>query len=124
MGEQVHVAAWPLGPGESNRSHPDPKTNTGDAWADQITPAYAMETCTWTLAPFQVISHQGVKRNTLSGAEPEANIDHYNGFSRIYAPDGTCVARADKTFDGLLMAEVRSLPRLFLLSASRESAYD
>ncbi|EXJ66179.1 cyanide hydratase [Cladophialophora psammophila CBS 110553] len=105
-GEQIHVAAWPLGPGEGSRKDPDPKTNTGDAWADQITPAYAMETCTWTLAPFQIISKEGAKKNTPPGVEVEANIDHYNGFSRIYAPDGTCVAKADKDFEGLLVADI------------------
>ena len=105
-GEQIHIAAWPLGPGESSRKDPDPRTNTADAWADQITPAYAMETCTWTLAPFQIIGKEGVKKNTPPVVELEANIDHYNGFSRIFAPDGTCVARADKDFEGLLIADV------------------
>ena len=105
-GEQIHVAAWPLGPGESVRKQHDPLTNTADAWADQITPAYAMETCTWTLAPFQVIGKEGVEKNTPSGIEMEVDICHYNGFSRIFAPDGSCVARADKDFRGLLIADV------------------
>lgn len=105
-GEQIHVAAWPLGPGEVARKAPDIRSNTGDYWADHITEAYAAETCTWTLAPFQCITKDGVKMNTPPGVEPEAETGHYNGLSRIFAPDGTCVAKADKEVGQLLIADV------------------
>ena len=105
-GEQIHIAAWPVAPSDSVRQHPDPATNTGEQWADLITPAYAIETCTWTLAPFQRLSVEGLKKNTPAGVEPETNPDLYNGWARIFAPDGACVAKADKDFDGLLLADV------------------
>lgn len=105
-GEQIHVAGWPLAPGNVMRKNPDPATNTGEQWADLITPAYAIETGAWTLAPFQRISAEGVKMNTPAGVQPEKSPDHYNGWSRIYSPDGTCVAKADKDFEGLLITDV------------------
>lgn len=112
-GEQIHVASWPVAPGNAARQHPDPATNTGEQWADLITPVYAIETCTWTLAPFQRLSVDGLKKNTPAGLESETDPDLYNGWARIFAPDGTCVAKADKDFDGLLLADV-STHRLLL----------
>ena len=109
-GEQIHVAGWPLATGERVRKHPDPATNTGEQWADIITPAYAIETGTWVLAPFQRISAEGLKLATPPGKESETDIEHYNIWSRIYSPDGTCVARADKDFVGLLTADVSLTP--------------
>ena len=85
---------------------PDTATNTAEQWADLITPAYAIETNAWTVAPFQRISHEGIKKNTPPDVEPEKHPEHYNGWGRIFAPDGTCVAKADKDFDGRLIADV------------------
>lgn len=107
-GEQIHIAAWPVAPGDAARQHPDPATNTGEQWADLITPAYAIETCTWVLAPFQRLSVEGLKKNTAAGVEPETNPDSYNVWSRVFAPDGTCVFKADKDFDGLILVDVRT----------------
>ncbi|RSM15482.1 Cyanide hydratase [Fusarium ambrosium] len=90
-GQQIHVAAWPLAPSDAMRTYPDTATNTAQQWADLITPAYAIETNAWTVAPFQRISHEGIKKNTPPGVEPEAHPEHYNGWGRIFAPDGTCI---------------------------------
>ena len=49
---------------------------------------------------------EGLKKNTPAGVEPETNPDLYNGWARIFAPDGACVAKADKDFDGLLLVDV------------------
>lgn len=105
-GEQIHVAAWPLAPGDAMRDYPDTATNTAEQWADLITPAYAIETNAWTIAPFQRISQEGIKKNTPPGVEPLSDPQHYNGWGRIFTPDGTCVAKADKNFDGLLFADI------------------
>lgn len=105
-GEQIHIAAWPVAPADACRIAPDPATNTGEQWADMITPAYAAEVGTWVLAPFQRLSVDGIKKNTPAGVEPETDPSPYNAWSRIFAPDGSCVARADQDFDGLLMADV------------------
>lgn len=105
-GEQIHIAAWPIAPGDCMRKSPDTATNTGEQWADLITPAYAIETNAWVLAPFQRISVEGLRKHTPPGTEPEKDPDHYNHWTRIFAPDGSCVASADKDFVGLLMADV------------------
>ena len=114
-GEQIHIAAWPIAPGDILRKSPDPATNTGEQWADLITPAYAIETCTWTLAPFQRLSVEGLAKNTPPDLEPETDPDPYNGWARIFAPDGTCVAKADKDFDGLLFVDVSTHQLLLAL---------
>lgn len=44
LGEQVHVAAWPLYPHATTLKYPDPYTNISDANSDIVTPAYAIET--------------------------------------------------------------------------------
>ncbi|KAK0642270.1 Cyanide hydratase [Lasiodiplodia hormozganensis] len=105
-GEQIHVAGWPVYPGKETLRYPDPATNVADPASDLVTPAYAIETGTWTLAPFQRLSKEGLKINTPEGVEPETDPSTYNGHARIYKPDGTCVARPDKDFDGLLYVDV------------------
>ncbi|RMJ19471.1 hypothetical protein CDV36_000866 [Fusarium kuroshium] len=37
------------------------------------------------------ISHEDIKKNTPPGVEPEAHPERYNGWGRIFAPDGTCI---------------------------------
>ncbi|KAK8155217.1 cyanide hydratase [Phyllosticta citrichinensis] len=98
-GEQIHVAAWPIYPGKETLKYPDPATNVADPASDLVTPAYAIETGTWTLAPFQRLSVEGLKANTPEGVEPETDPSPYNGHARIYKPDGTLVAKPDKDFD-------------------------
>ena len=128
LGEQVHVAAWPLYPGKETLKYPDPYTNVAEANADVsnplislgyqrlalltdktaqlVTPAYAIETGTFTLAPWQTITAEGIKLNTPPGKELEdPNI--YNGHGRIFGPDGqNLVAHPDKDFQGLLFVNV------------------
>lgn len=86
--------------------YPDPATNVADPASDLVTPAYAIETGTWTLAPFQRLSVEGLKKNTPEGVEPETDPSTYNGHARIYKPDGTLVAKPDKDFDGLMFVDV------------------
>lgn len=117
-GEQIHIAAWPVYPGKETLKYPDPATNVADPASDLVTPAYAIETGTWTLAPFQRLSVEGLKKTTPEGVEPETDPSTYNGHARIYKPDGTLVCKPDKDFDGLLFVDVsRSnppIPCLFL----------
>ncbi|GKT94663.1 cyanide hydratase [Colletotrichum tofieldiae] len=98
QGEQVHVAGWPVAP--------DPATNYADPASDLVTPAYAIETGTWVLAPFQRLSVEGLKKNTPEGVEPETDPSVYNGHARIYKPDGSLVAKPDKDFDGLMFVDI------------------
>lgn len=129
LGEQVHVAAWPLYPGKETLKYPDPYTNVAEANADVsrssscpcvkivsgtdgteyaqlVTPAYAIETGTFTLAPWQSITAEGIKLNTPPGKELE-DPHIYNGHGRIFAPDGqNLVPHPDKDFQGLLIANV------------------
>lgn len=105
-GEQIHIAAWPVYPGKETLKYPDPATNVADPASDLVTPAYAIETGAWTLAPFQRLSKEGLKKNTPEGVEPETDPSTYNGHARIYKPDGTLVAKPDKDFDGLLFVDV------------------
>jgi cyanide hydratase len=109
-GEQIHIAAWPVYPGKETLQYPDPATNVADVASDLVTPAYAIETGTWTLAPFQRLSKEGLKKNTPEGVEPETDPSTYNGHARIYKPDGTLVSKPDKDFDGLLFVDVRGPP--------------
>ncbi|KAF1974748.1 cyanide hydratase [Bimuria novae-zelandiae CBS 107.79] len=106
FGEQIHIAAWPVYPGKETLKYPDPATNVADPASDLVTPAYAIETGTWTLAPFQRLSVEGLKKNTPEGVEPETDPSTYNGHARIYKPDGTLVVKPDKDFDGLLYVDI------------------
>ena len=105
-GEQIHIAAWPVYPGKETLRYPDPATNVAEPASDLVTPAYAIETGTWTLAPFQRLSKEGLAMTTPEGVEPETDPSTYNGHARIYKPDGTLVVKPDKDFDGLLFVDV------------------
>ncbi|ORY66619.1 cyanide hydratase [Pseudomassariella vexata] len=106
MGEQIHVAGWPVYPGKERQVSPDPLTNYADTASDLVTPAYAIETGAWVLAPFQRLSVEGLKKNTPEGVQPETDPSVYNGHARIYKPDGTLVSKSDKDFDGLLFVDI------------------
>jgi len=106
FGEQIHVAAWPALGGKESQQYPSPANTAAESAADIATPAYAIETGTWVLAPFQRVSVEGLKKNTPEGVEPETDPSTFNGHARIYRPDGTVVAKSDKDFDGLLFADV------------------
>lgn len=105
-GEQIHIAGWPVYPGVERQVAPDPATNYADTASDLVTPAYAIETGTWTLAPFQRLSVEGLRKNTPEGVEPETDATPYNGHARIYRPDGSLVCKPDKDFDGLLFVDI------------------
>jgi cyanide hydratase len=105
-GEQVHIAGWPLYPHATTLKYPDPYTNISDANADIVTPAYAIETGSFTLAPFQMISKEGIDLQTPPGKERE---DHriYNGNTRIYGPDGQLlIAKPSDEFEGLVYVDI------------------
>lgn len=105
-GEQVHIAGWPLYPHATTLKYPDPYTNISDANADIVTPAYAIETGSFTLAPFQMISKEGVDLQTPPGKERE---DHrvYNGNTRIYGPDGQLlITKPSDDFEGLVYVDI------------------
>ncbi|KAI9675862.1 MAG: hypothetical protein M1822_008871 [Bathelium mastoideum] len=111
--EQIHVAAWPVYPPASTLKYPDPYTNISELQSELVTPAYAYETGTWTLAPTQVVTRAGAKLNLpLRLREDDALVDAEaavigNGFARIYRPDGfRAVEDPSKTFDGLLITDV------------------
>lgn len=106
QGEQVHIAAWPIYPEVSRQVAPDPATNYSETASDFVTPEYALETATWTLAPFQRLSVEGLKTNTPEGVEPETDPSPYNGHARIYRPDGSLVVKPTKDFDGLLFVDI------------------
>lgn len=106
QGEQVHVAAWPLYPHADTLKYPDPYTNISDANSDIVTPAYAIETGSFTLAPFQMISAAGVALQTPPGKTPEDN-HIYNGNTRIYGPDGQrLVEKPTEDFEGLVYVDI------------------
>jgi cyanide hydratase len=65
-----------------------------------VAPAYAIETCTYVLAPFQRIFQEGVAKNTPPDVEVETP-DCYNGHNRIYGLDGSLLAKPDKRIWGL-----------------------
>ena len=72
-----------------------------------MTPAYALETGTFTLAPWQTITAEGIKLNTPPGKELE-DPHIYNGNGRIFGPDGqNLVPHPDRDFQGLLYVDVR-----------------
>ncbi|KAK8137427.1 hypothetical protein PG984_002920 [Apiospora sp. TS-2023a] len=108
QGEQIHVAAWPVYPGIEKRVEPDPATNYAETASDFVTPNYALETGTWTLAPFQRLSVEGLALNTPEGVEPETDPSPYNGHARIYRPDGSLApnGKPDKDFDGLMFVDI------------------
>ncbi|KAJ1326173.1 cyanide hydratase [Microdochium nivale] len=105
-GEQIHVAAWPILPSLSRQVSPDPATNFAEPASDLVTPAYAIETGTWVLAPFQRISVEGLKRHTPPGVEPETDATPYNGHARIFRPDGSLVEKPAVDFDGLMYVDI------------------
>ncbi|KAK5989538.1 Cyanide hydratase [Cladobotryum mycophilum] len=111
--EQIHVAAWPVYPPASTLQYPDPYTNISEVQSEHVTPAYAYETGTWTLAPTQVVTREGARLNLPKRLQDdEAALDAEagvigNGFARIYRPDGfRAVEDAPKTFDGLIIVDV------------------
>ena len=106
QGVQVHVAAWPLYPHASTLKYPDPYTNISDANSDIVTPAFAIETASFTLAPFQTISPAGVALQTPPGKTPEDN-NIYNGNTRIYGPDGqSLITKPAEDFEGLVYVDI------------------
>ncbi|EJD51215.1 putative cyanide hydratase [Auricularia subglabra TFB-10046 SS5] len=105
-GEQVHIAAWPVQPGKETLKYPDPATNVAECAADIVSPAYAIETATWVLAPFQRVSVEGLRKNAPPDVEPETDPRTYNGHTRIYAPDGALIVKPDRDYDGLLFVEI------------------
>lgn len=106
LGEQVHVAAWPLYPHATTLKYPDPYTNISDANSDIVTPAYAIETGSFTLAPFQTISAAGVDLQTPPGKERE-DYKVYNGNTRIYGPDGQAlIGKPTDEFEGLVFVDI------------------
>ena len=73
-----------------------------------VTPAYAIETGTFTLAPFQTITAEGIKLNTPPGTELESP-DRYNGHTRIFGPDGQkLIPNPAKDFQGLVFVDVNA----------------
>lgn len=104
LGELVHVAA--SNPHAITLKYPDPYTNINDASSDIVTPAYAIETGSFTLAPFQTISAKGVDLQTPPGKERE-DPTIYNGNTRIYGPDGQkLVANPADDFEGLVFVDI------------------
>ncbi|KAF2194130.1 carbon-nitrogen hydrolase [Zopfia rhizophila CBS 207.26] len=89
--------------GEQMLKYPDPATNVADPASNLVTPAYAIRAGTWTLAPFQRLSVEGLKKNTLEGVEPERDPLTYNGHARIFRPDGSLVVEPAKNFYGPLL---------------------
>jgi cyanide hydratase len=82
--------------------------------AQIVTPAYAIETGTFTLAPWNTITAEGIKLNTPPGKELE-DPEIYNGNGRIYGPDGqSLVPHPAKDFHGLLIADVSHLVPLLM----------
>jgi cyanide hydratase len=111
--EQIHVAAWPVYPPASTLQYPDPYTNISEVQSELVSPAYAYETGSWTLAPTQVVTREGARLNLPKRLQnDEAAVDGEaavigNGFARIYRPDGfRAVNDPAKTFDGLVIVEV------------------
>ena len=71
-----------------------------------MTPAYAIGTGTFTLAPWQTITAEGIRLNTPEGKHLE-DPDIYNGHGRIFGPDGqNLVPHPAKDFQGLLYVDV------------------
>ena len=111
--EHIHVAAWPVYPPASTLKYPDPYTNISEVQSELVTPAYAYETGTWTLAPTQVVTLEGARLNMpRRNRDDKALIEAEsavigNGFTRIYRPDGfRAIEDPSKTFDGLVIADI------------------
>ncbi|KAM3497010.1 hypothetical protein MY10362_009621 [Beauveria mimosiformis] len=111
--EEIHVAAWPVYPPASTLKYPDPYTNISEVQSEFVTPAYAYETGTWTLAPSQVVTREGARLNLpkrLQDDEDAVDAEYAvigNGFTRIYRPDGyRAVEDPPKTFEGLVIVDV------------------
>lgn len=107
----VWLIGWeygrPLYPPDTTRKYPDPYTNIADSNADIVTPAYAIETATWVLAPFQTVSVAGQKKNTPAHLYKEGTTPAPCGFSRIIKPDGSrAVPDVDRSFEGLIIVDV------------------
>lgn len=101
------MAAWPIYPDKTTLNYPYPYTNVSDPNSDVVSPAYAIETCTYVLAPFQRLSREGVLKNTPASKHEDAETpDRYNGHTRIYGPDGTLLAKPGKDFEGLVFVDV------------------
>jgi cyanide hydratase len=85
-----------------------------------VTPAYALETGTYTLAPFQTITAAGIKLNTPPGTACE-DPDKYNGHARIFHPDGhKLIENPAKDFQGLVFVDVRLLaPNISMIPADQ-----
>ncbi|POR31928.1 Cyanide hydratase/nitrilase, putative [Tolypocladium paradoxum] len=111
--EEVHVAAWPVSSPASSLKHPEPYTLASEVQSEHVTPAYAYETGTWTLAPTQVVTRDGARlnlpkrlRNDEAAIDGEAAV-FGNGFTRIYRPDGfRAVGDPARTFQGLVIAHI------------------
>lgn len=96
----------PLYPHASTLTYPDPYTNISDANSDIVTPAYAIETASYTLAPFQTISAAGVDLQTPPG-KPREDNKIYNGNTRIYGPDGqSLIQKPSEEFEGLVFVDI------------------
>ncbi|TQV90948.1 hypothetical protein V2A60_008408 [Cordyceps javanica] len=111
--EEIHVAAWPVYPPASSLKYPDPYTNISETQSELVTPAYAYETGTWTLAPSQVVTREGARLNLpkhLQDDEKAVDAEFAvigNGFTRIYRPDGfRAVEDPPKDFEGLVIVDV------------------
>jgi cyanide hydratase len=107
LGEQIHVAAWPVYPPATTLKYPDPYTNIAETQSELVSPAYAIETGTWVLAPFQVVSTEGAKLNTPERLRDQVTEGMHSGYSRIYRPDGyRAVADPDREWEGLMTVDV------------------
>lgn len=111
--EQVHVAAWPVYPPASSLKYPDPYTNISETQSELVTPAYAYETGTWTLAPSQLVTREGARLNLPKRLQnDEAAVDAEaaiigNGFARIYRPDGfRAVEDPPRDFEGIFIVDI------------------
>lgn len=113
LNEEIHVAAWPAAAPASAFKYPEPHLTASEVQSEHVTPAYAYETGTWTLAPSQVVTREGARLNLPKRLQnDEAAVDGEaamigNGFTRIYRPDGfRAVEDPAKTFEGLVIADI------------------
>ncbi|EQL02128.1 Nitrilase/cyanide hydratase and apolipoprotein N-acyltransferase [Ophiocordyceps sinensis CO18] len=113
LNEEVHVAAWPVYPPASSLRYPDPYTNISEVQSEHVTPAYAYETGTWTLAPSQLVTRHGARLNLPKRLRDDESALHAeaavvgNGFARIYRPDGSrAVEDPAKTFEGIFVVDI------------------
>ncbi|KAF2085384.1 nitrilase [Saccharata proteae CBS 121410] len=124
--EEIHVAAWPVYPPATTLKYPDPYTNIAETQSEVVSPAYAIETGTWVLAPFQICSTEGAKLNTPERLRDQVtegvripppiprpchNTNHlhqmHSGYTRVYRPDGSrAVPDPDRDTEGLVIADI------------------